>query len=72
MGNSRRRKPPLAAPRRTGAGKGRTRRGTARKRSRNPLVWLLRAVLGLVWRLVWGLGWRVGVAVALVIGLAVA
>jgi 1A family penicillin-binding protein len=35
-------------------------------------VWLLRAVLGLVWRLVWGLGWRVGVAVALVIGLAVA
>ncbi len=75
MSSSGRRKPPLAAPKRTTGGSARkasTRAPRRRARSRNPLVWLMRAVLGGIWRLVWGVGWRVGVAVSLVLGLAVA
>ncbi|WP_104017479.1 transglycosylase domain-containing protein [Roseovarius nitratireducens] len=75
MGNSGRRKPPLAAPKRSRAGGGRARKSTRRaprRRSRNPLVRLMRTVLRLLWRLVWGIGWRVGVVVLLVTGLAVA
>ncbi|RXV66779.1 glycosyl transferase [Roseovarius sp. A46] len=75
MGNSGRRKPPLAAPKRSRAGGGRARKSTRRaprRRSRNPLVRLMRTVLRLLWRLVWGIGWRMGVVVLLVTGLAVA
>jgi 1A family penicillin-binding protein len=75
MGNSKRRKPPLAAPRRARAGgtaPRKTSRRAPRRRSRNPLVRLVRAVLGLVWRLVWGIGWRVGVVALLITALAVA
>ncbi|MET4101368.1 penicillin-binding protein 1A [Roseovarius sp. MBR-78] len=75
MGNSGRRKPPLAAPKRTTGGSARKAKARAprrRARSRNPLVRLVRAVLGGIWRLVWGVGWRVGVAVSLVLALAVA
>ncbi|MFB9151109.1 transglycosylase domain-containing protein [Roseovarius ramblicola] len=75
MGKPGRRKPPLAAPKRARTGGGRARkstRRTARKRSRNPVVRLLRAVLGAVWRLIWGIGWRTGVASLIITGLAVA
>ena len=82
MGTSGRRKPPLAAPKRTRKGK-RTPPGPAagkrpspargaRGRRRTPLVRLARAILGFAWRLVWGVGWRAGVALMLVIGLSVA
>ena len=38
-----------------------------RKTSRNPLVWLFRAVF----RLVWGIGWRTAAVVGILVGLAV-
>src|SRR6056297_2038 len=75
MGKSGRRKPPLAAPKRARTGTSRARkspRRAARKRSRNPLVRLVRAVLGFVWRLVWAIGWRTGVVTLLIAALAVA
>ena len=53
-----------AAPRKKST---RRRKATPRVRSRNPFVWLFRALL----RLIWGIGWRVGAVTALVIGGAV-
>jgi len=76
MARSGRGKPPLVAPKRSGAAKSAVRksarRSPRRTPSRNPLVRLLRAILGFVWRILWGIGWRVGVVVVLVTGLAVA
>ncbi len=67
--NSRR---PLVADKRTPAkparkAKPKKRRAPAKSRSRNPIVWLFRTVV----RLVWGIGWRVGALTAIVIALAV-
>ncbi|GAW33007.1 penicillin-binding protein 2D [Roseovarius sp. A-2] len=80
MSNSGRRKPPLVAPKRTRkATKPKpARRATAKRkpqrraRSRNPLVRLVRAILGFVWRVLWAIGWRVTAVVVIIVGLAVA
>ncbi|MBC7163659.1 MAG: PBP1A family penicillin-binding protein [Roseovarius sp.] len=79
MGNSGRRKPPLVAPKRTGAARSAPRKAKAggRKprraaRARNPLVRFFGAILRFVWRIVWGIGWRVTAVLALVTGLSVA
>ena len=80
MSNSGRRKPPLVAPKRSRkAAKPKSARRTTTKRkpqrrarSRNPLVRLVRAVVGWVLRVIWAIGWRVTAVVAIVVGLAVA
>ncbi|MCG6882635.1 MAG: PBP1A family penicillin-binding protein [Silicimonas sp.] len=48
--------------------KAKTRRTRQKPTSRNPVVWLFRTVL----RLVWGIGWRAGALTAIVIALGVA
>src|SRR6056297_583579 len=80
MSNSGRRKRPLVAPKRSRkAAKPKSARRTTTKRkpqrrarSRNPLVRLVRAVVGWVLRVIWAIGWRVTAVVAIVVGLAVA
>ncbi|MBC7132974.1 MAG: PBP1A family penicillin-binding protein [Roseovarius sp.] len=74
MSNQGRRKPPLAAPKRTRTAKPAARRKPARRprRARNPLLRFFGAILRFVWRIVWGIGWRVTAVVVLVTGLAVA
>jgi len=80
MSNSGRRKPPLVAPKRgrkaakpkTAPRKSARRKPQRKTRSRNPLVRLVRATLGLVWRVVWAIGWRVTAVVTVILGLAVA
>ncbi len=63
---------PLVADKRTPAklarkAKPKKRRAPAKSQSRNPIVWLFRTVV----RLVWGIGWRVSALTAIVIALAV-
>src|SRR6056297_2792838 len=79
MSNSGRRKPPLVAPKRSRkAAKPKSARRTTTKRkpqrrarSRNPLVRLVRAVVGWVLRVIWAIGWRVTAVVFLILGVAV-
>src|SRR6056297_136944 len=80
MSNSGRRKPPLVAPKRSRkAAKPKSARRTTTKRkpqrrarARNPLVRMVRAIVGWVLRVLWAIGWRVTAVVAIVVGLAVA
>ncbi len=76
MSGSGRKRPPLVADKRHNKSKTAAKpRKTSRKRSvsarrktsRNPLVWLFRAVF----RLIWGIGWRVTAVVGILVGLAV-
>ena len=68
-------KRPLVADKRTSSRKSTSKPAPARARkprrtravSRNPVVWLFRTIV----RLVWGVGWRVGALVAIVTALAV-
>ena len=76
MSGSNSRRPPLvadnrpaktkkaSAPRKTSRAR---RKQPARRRSRNPLVWLVSGVF----RLIWGIGWRVTALVALAVAGAV-
>ncbi len=62
--NRQTKKAPAAKPKTTTK---RRKKPTQRVRSRNPFVWLIRALF----RLIWGIGWRVATVTALVIGGAV-
>ncbi len=48
------------------------RQRRARKPRRNPLVALVRGIVGWILRLIWALGWRFTAVVALIVGVAVA
>ncbi|MEK6216737.1 MAG: penicillin-binding protein, partial [Boseongicola sp.] len=76
MSGSGKKRPPLVADKRQKKSKAAAKpRTTSRKRSasarrktsRNPLVWLFRAIV----RLIWGIGWRVTAVAGILVGLAV-
>ena len=77
MSGSNSRRPPLVADKRPSKSKktsatrkttgSRRKAAPARRRSRNPLVWLVSSVF----RLIWGIGWRVTALVALAVAGAV-
>lgn len=65
-------RPPLVAEKRSAPRPARKRKTKPRKApkkatSRNPIVWLLRSII----RLVWGIGWRIGALGAVTVGAAV-
>ncbi|MEM7752653.1 MAG: PBP1A family penicillin-binding protein [Pseudomonadota bacterium] len=72
MSGPKSKRPPLVADKRTAAAskkkaKPKARRTRAKAASRNPVVWLFRKIIGLIW----GVGWRVGALSALVLAAAV-
>src|SRR6056297_1918155 len=79
MSNSGRKTPRLVADKRTPKSKKKKpapkrRKAPARRKrtpSRNPVIRLVRGLLGWIFRIVWGIGWRVTAVVALIVGVAV-
>src|SRR6056297_3217817 len=80
MSNSGRKTPRLVADKRTPKSKKKKpapkrRKAPARRKrtpSRNPVIRLVRGLLGWIFRIVWGIGWRVTAVVALIVAIATA